>query len=243
MTPEIQESVLKRVVWSALTSRQSRFSVGDAKARRFDPAITPFAASIDNSEAALASLAQVLGDEDDHVYLLQAEEVGLPDSIETVKSALGVLMIEQLPGESPSLELGIHALSLADVPDMVELAELTQPGPFTARTPEIGSFWGIRRNGKLAAMAGTRLNLDGYTEVSGICTHPGFRGHGFASALSRFVAAQIRARGDRPFLHAYADNHGAIALYRKLGYDIWSEVNVAVIRRKPAVAAATDPGT
>jgi predicted GNAT family acetyltransferase len=81
-------------------------------------------------------------------------------------------------------------------------------------------------------MAGTRLNLTGFTEISGICTHPDFRGLGLASSLSLHVAATIRARGDTPFLHAYADNHGAIALYRKLGFEVWREVNVAVVRHR-----------
>lgn len=115
---------------------------------------------------------------------------------------------------------------------MVALAELTRPGPFTSRTPELGPFWGIRHDGRLAAMAGTRLNLDGYREISGICTYPDFRGQGLAKAQTVHVAANIRAKGDTPFLHAYADNHGAIALYRKLSFDIWSEVSVAVVRQK-----------
>jgi len=90
---------------------------------------------------------------------------------------------------------------------------------------------GARLDNRLAAMGGTRLNLEGYTEISGLCTHPDFQGRGLATALTLHIAKVIRSRGDRPFLHAYADNHGAIALYRKLGFDIWSEVNVAVVRR------------
>ncbi|MHA7774049.1 GNAT family N-acetyltransferase [Roseibium sp. M-1] len=223
---------LNRAVWSALTTRQEPLSKGDALARRFDPAISPFAATRDNSPEALAALSRLIGAEGDHVYLLQAEDVALPDALEASVTALGVLMTEIDPQLDPSPAAGILPLDQADVPEMVALAELTKPGPFTARTPELGTFFGVKRDGRLAAMAGTRLNLPGFTEISGICTHPDFRGLGLASSLSLHVAATIRARGDTPFLHAYADNHGAIALYRKLGFEIWREVNVAVVRRR-----------
>jgi ribosomal protein S18 acetylase RimI-like enzyme len=223
---------LQRAVWSALTSRQQPFSRGDALARRFDPAISPFAATRDNSPQALAALGRLIGPGEDHVYLLQADEITLPDELEPSVTALGVLMSEVAPRTDKTPAAGIEPLERSDIPEMVALAELTKPGPFTARTPELGTFFGVKRDGRLAAMAGTRLNLTGFTEISGICTHPDFRGLGLASSLSLHVAATIRARGDTPFLHAYADNHGAIALYRKLGFEVWREVNVAVVRHR-----------
>ncbi|POF34863.1 GNAT family N-acetyltransferase [Roseibium marinum] len=221
-----------RTVWSALTTRQSAFSRGGDLAKRFDPAVSPFAAAKDNSRPALEALADLIDPGEDRVYLLQAEDIALPDALEAEVTALGVLMTERRAGPDAGVDAGIIALTASDISEMVALAELTKPGPFTARTPELGRFWGVKHDGRLAAMAGTRLNVTGFTEVSGICTHPDFRGRGLASTLSRHVADEIRARGDTPFLHAYADNHGAIALYRKLGFEILSEVNVAVVRRR-----------
>ncbi|XHC10515.1 GNAT family N-acetyltransferase [Labrenzia sp. ac12] len=230
-----RDSLLKRVVWSALISRHAQFSQGGDLARRFDPAISPFAAAANNSPEALAALAGLIQPGDDRAFILQADDIALPHELEAEITALGVLMVEVSPSAGPSRSTSIVQLDETDVPEMVELAALTKPGPFTARTPELGTFFGIRLDGRLAAMAGSRINLDGYTEVSGICTHPDFRGRGLASELSLHVTEVIRNRGDIPFLHAYADNHGAIALYRKLGFEIWREVNVAVVRRKAQI--------
>lgn len=224
-------ALLNRVVWSALTSRQNQFSRGEDLALRFDPDVSPFAASRDNSPEALAALASLMSPKDPPVYLLQADEIALPSDLEIEMTALGVLMTEKTPQPEAAPKVTIVSLQQPDIDEMVSLAELTKPGPFTKRTPELGQFYGVKLDGRLAAMAGTRLNLDGYTEISGICTHPDFRGRGLASELSIWVASKIRERGDTPFLHSYADNEGAIALYRKLGFEIWSEVNVAVVRR------------
>ena len=108
-------------------------------------------------------------------------------------------------------------LGLADVPEMLDLTARTKPGPFLPRTFELGVYLGIRRHGKLVAMAGERLHPEGWTEISAVCTDEAWRGHGLASRLIRAVGAGIRARGEIPFLHAVATNP-AIRLYEELGF-------------------------
>ena len=83
----------------------------------------------------------------------------------------------------------------------------------------------------MAAMAGERMRFPGYTEVSGVCTHPDFRGRGFARRLSAATAVRIEARGEQPFLHAWQTNRAAIKLYEALGFKLRAEVNVAVLQR------------
>src|SRR5579885_1812216 len=115
---------------------------------------------------------------------------------------------------------------------MLALATLTEPGPFLTRTHTMGSFLGIRIGGRLAAMAGERLRFPGHTEVSGVCTHPDFRGRGLARRLSMRVAARIESRGEQAFLHAWSANRPAISLYESLGFEIRAELGVKVFERQ-----------
>jgi predicted GNAT family acetyltransferase len=114
---------------------------------------------------------------------------------------------------------------------MLALATATLPGPFTLRALDLGPFWGIRDAGKLVAMAGVRMALPGWTEVSGVCAAPEARGKGYARLLSLRVMAEIAKRGDGAFLHAWSTNQAAIGLYQSIGFAIRAELQAAMLRR------------
>lgn len=215
---------LDRPVWWALKTRQSEFARGGGAALAFRTDVEPFAASMDDDAGSLQALA-ALAVPGENLLLIQAEASPSLPMLELVSDAVGVQMVAQreIGGDLPA---GAVALGDEDAPDMIALAQMTRPGPFRANTHKLGQFWGVRREGVLVAMAGERLKLPGFTEVSGVCTHPDWRGHGFARQLSQFVAAQIQRRGNTPFLHAYADNDGAIGLYRQLGFEVRTEMQV-----------------
>lgn len=139
------------------------------------------------------------------------------------------LLAEQVPAPAPGD--AIVPLSDADAPEMRALAALTRPGPFASMTHRFGGFVGIRREGQLVAMAGTRMRLTGFTEVSGVCTHPEHRGQGHAERLIAHVASEIVARGERAFLHSYPDNERAMVLYAKLGFRRRADLMVTVLQR------------
>jgi len=120
-----------------------------------------------------------------------------------------------------------------DVPEMLELVTETEPGPFLTRTIELGDYVGVRDDGRLIAMAGERLRLDGWTEISAVCTSPGHRGRGLASALVRALAANIEGRSERVFLHVLAGNTGAIRLYEELGFRVRETATLTVAGPKP----------
>jgi len=93
---------------------------------------------------------------------------------------------------------GTIVLGPDDVPAMMELAELTKPGPSSARTYELGTFLGIRVGNQLAAMAGERMKLDGYSEITAVWTHPSNRGRGYAQALLSAVSRRGARRDAVP---------------------------------------------
>ena len=218
---------LDRPVWSALTTRQRAFAVGDDLARRFDPAVGPFAAVADDDAEHLTRLAALVA-RHGPVVLLQRDEIPVPDGTTARLSAPGVqLVLERLRAVPATAEM--VPLGAADATEMVALAKLTEPGPFEARTPELGGFLGVRVGGRLVAMAGERMKPEGFTEVSGVCTHPDHRGHGYAAMLSAAVADRIVGRGETPFLHAYASNRAAVALYERLGFVLRAPVEVLAL--------------
>ena len=124
---------------------------------------------------------------------------------------------------------------------MLDLAKRTKPGPFLARTAELGEFLGIRRGGALVAMAGERLHPPGWTEISGVCTDDGWRGHGFATRLMRVLMAGIRARGETPFLHALASNTGAVRLYESMGFRLRRTITFTAVRVPADVSVLRHP--
>ena len=223
--------LLDRPVWSSLTTHHAPLSAGNELARRFVGDVNLFASACDDSPAALEALATLVKP-GETVYILQVPSIVAPPGFVEVKSAKGVQMVATRKMDLQRNSDDIVQLSDDDAPEMLALAELTEPGPFLARTNRMGMFLGIRVAGRLAAMAGERMRFPGYTEVSGVCTHPDFRGRGYARRLSAAVTVGIEARGERPFLHAWKSNHSAISLYEGLGFQLRSEVNVAVLKRR-----------
>jgi predicted GNAT family acetyltransferase len=221
---------LDRPVWESLTTHHASLSEGNTLARRFLRDVNLFASARDDSPEALAALAALVG-RGDTAVLLQVPDNVIPPGFVVAKAAQGVQMVATRSVQPEPTGAEILTLGDADAPEMLALARLTEPGPFEARTHTMGTFLGIRIGGRLASMAGQRLHLPGFTEVSGVCTHPDFRGRGFARCLSAAVTAQIEARGEQPFLHAWKTNHAAISLYEALGFRVRAEVNVTVLER------------
>lgn len=217
-------------VWHALRSHLSPIAQGDERALRCLPHINLFGAAAGDSEQDLRALA-ALYTEGETMFTLQARHQPSPPGMELRKAAPCLQLLAERAITLPACQWQMQVLGAEDAQEMLALAELTAPGPFRAETWRMGTFYGVRIEGRLAAMAGMRMHLPGYREVSGVCTHPDFRGLGLARALSAKVAAQIQAAGEQPFLHAWLDNQAAIKLYQDLGFVIRCEMQVAVYRK------------
>lgn len=231
---------LDRPVWSALTTRQADIAERVGDALRIKPDYGVFAAAADASDAARAALAD-LPSRPEGLWCLEKDPVAPPPGLVVHHSAPCVQMIaDHVVAPKPPFEL--VRLTDADAPEMVALARMTEPGPFFDHTNRMGDFIGVCAKDLLIAMAGERLRPEGYTEVSGVCTHPDFRGRGYAGGLMRIVAARILARGEVPFLHSYAENAGAIALYESLGFRLRSPMTLTVLTRPEESGAVAGHG-
>lgn len=205
--------VLDRPVWHSLGGPQASLNVGQGAVRRLDPAYGPFAAAEPGQEAELVH--HLIGGE---IWLVETEAVTAPVGLSALREAPLMQMIADGPIASFD-DPEITPLGAADAPEMADLALATEPGPWAAETWRYGQFYGIRIDGRLAAMAGERMRpAADLAEVSGVCTWPEFRGRGLAARLIRKVISGMAARGEVPYLHSYATNASAIRLYESLGF-------------------------
>ena len=209
---------LDRPVWNMLTGPQAGLARGGDFAWRLDPAYGPFAAARDQSDAALAALAALVSPGEE-VWLVEPEAWPAPPGMRVLRTAELAQMVAAQPAPTRAGDEHVVRLGAGDSGAMTELALSTKPGPWGAQTCNYGQFYGVLRDGALAAMAGERMRPAlGLAEVSGVCTWPQYRGQGLAGQLIRRVTAGFIARGDTPFLHSYAANAGAIGLYEALGF-------------------------
>jgi ribosomal protein S18 acetylase RimI-like enzyme len=209
--------VLDRPVWNALTGRQAALAQGDARAWRLAEDYGVFVAGADGSPESDGAIRALIPP-DGALWTVEGRPHGAPaDTVAIREAHLHQMVAEALTPAPPPL-FDILPLGDAEAHEMFVLARLTEPGPYNRETHRLGQFVGVKVEGRLVAMAGERLRPAGFTEVSGVCTHPDHRGRGYAGALMRHVTAAILARGEVAFLHSYASNAGAIALYEALGF-------------------------
>jgi predicted GNAT family acetyltransferase len=221
---------LDRPAWTALTTRQAALAEGDAaRAVRIKAEYGIFIAGADHSPASLAAVAALVPVDREVAMVEAAPWPTIPWVASEVRAICQ--MVAERPATEPVPGVTITPLTDADGPQMLALATLTRPGPFSTRTHLMGDFVGVKEGGRLIAMAGERLRAPGFTEVSGVCTLPEHRGRGLAGALMRRVMAGVVARGETPFLHAYPSNTGAIALYETLGFRLRREMIMTVLTR------------
>jgi GNAT superfamily N-acetyltransferase len=223
------DAALDNVTWAALTGPLAHFAEINGRAARCDPDVSPFTALADPADPlAWRDLADLVGLGAD--LFVAGPRVIPPPGWDRVGGLSGLQMIDA--GVTGDDDPEAVVLGAADVPDILELVGRTQPGPFRKRTVEMGRYLGIRRGGRLIAMAGERLRVPGWTEVSAVCTDPDHRDQGLAARLVRAAVAGIEARGERPFLHVLTDNTGAIRLYARLGFEVRTPVTFGVFRER-----------
>jgi ribosomal protein S18 acetylase RimI-like enzyme len=227
--------LLDNIIWNALTTRQSQFAACFEQARRFVPEVGPLAGFAEPTKQGYESLAGLLSVGTTVAVFLEEPYEPRPGWKVVGGAPLLQMVCDngawQRPGER-SQDLKFVELNSGDSPEMLELTSLTKPGPFGTRTHELGTYLGIRVDGKLVAMAGERLKIPGFTEVSAVCTHPDHLGRGYAATLMKEVMRRICDRGETPCLHVRHDNVRAIELYKRLGFHERRVAYFALLRKE-----------
>lgn len=210
---------LNNPVYEALLSGDARLGFGEGLVRCFQETVSPFAGFPEGYEKGFDDLFDLLPA---HRKILYATRMFIeqPSGWHLTHKITGLQFVftANPPAGSNSNMPQLVPLNTSYVDEMVQLAALTKPGPFNVRTIEFGHYYGIFEGNRLAAMAGQRLHVLNYTEISAVCTHPDYLGRGFAAALILHQIKLICQKGQVPFLHVRDDNGRAIALYERLGF-------------------------
>ena len=224
---------LDNPVWHALGSGDADLAEARPGARRYRPDVSVFY-GVDRLDAlSWAALAELAGAHRG-VVLVRDDVHRVPPGWTRHETLFARQMVlEDLPGHSsPNIDnvpASIRALDADDADRMLQLVGATRPGPFRARTHELGPYVGVFDGERLVAMAGERMHLPGFTEISAVCTHPDVRRRGLGAALTRHVAAAILERGETPFLHVAEGNDGARRIYEQLGFVTRKVVTVEIL--------------
>ena len=233
---ETPAHLLDRPVWHALSSCHAAWARRHGRAIGYDPAASPFVSTPDDCPNSLADLHGLVRGSG-RGALFTTEPLTFPDTLACVRRAHVEQMV--LPTPLPDRIGRPHGIEVRDLiardgAAAQALVELTKPGPFGARTLELGRYVGAFERGALVAMAGERLRLPGHVEISAVCTHPAHRGEGLARRLIAAVAQGVFDRGLVPFLHVFADNAGAVAAYCTMGFATRRVMHLAVIEAREA---------
>ena len=215
--PTLGDPVLDNPIWASLTGRHAHLAQRHGRAARYLPDVSRFVAiSAEGDDGVWDDLAALL--DPGAPVMITGLAGSLPDGWQVRFRGQGLQLIDTAVAAEPDPEAVV--LGAADVPEMLELVARTEPGPFAPRTIELGTYLGIRRDGKLVAMAGERAKPPGWTEISAVCTDAAHRGQGLGTRLVRAIAHGIRQRGETAFLHTASTNTNAIRLYTSIGFSL-----------------------
>jgi len=223
-----QYKKLDNPAWHSLTETHARFALGNATLKRYDPGIVLFAGFNVEEKNATVQFDKVFNAGDS--FFLFDYFPSLPHNykIETVIQCLQ--MVCERPVQQAITEQLVQ-LQQKDREEMYTLVSTVFPGYYLPDTPLMGDYFGIFKKGKLVAMAGERLRMNGLTEISAVVTHPDHQGRKHAQQLISLLDDKNLQAGNIPFLHTGAENERAIGIYELLGYTKRRMIPVTKIKR------------
>ena len=222
-------SALDNIMWHCLSGPHAHFATGAGAVRRYAPGFSPIVGCAEPTQPDFDELSRHCSSGESFYFDIWSA-AGPPGwRIDKEARMFKMIWVGPAPAEDPAPDA--VRLSPQHYPQAVELATLTNPGPFGPRTPELGEYFGYFESGKLIALAGERMCAGNLHEISGICTHPDFQGRGLARRLTLKLVRRQMERGKKTFLHVMTHNTGARHLYEKLGFRVYLETNVRVVTK------------
>lgn len=213
---ELTDTRFLNPVWHALHGPHRHLAIGSGAACRYPADVAPFAAMEAGSDTAHRHLHALLGVGESVWVAGEPHHPGL--RVEQELECVQMVFLRDAPPPVPAPGSDIVPLCGENAGEMVALTDVAFPGFFRPATHQMGRYVGIRMDGRLIAMAGERLRLEGCPELSGICTHPEHRGKGLAAGLIGHLVETHRRAGLTSWLHVGAPNTRAIQLYERLGF-------------------------
>jgi ribosomal protein S18 acetylase RimI-like enzyme len=219
------EQVLDNPIWHSLNSRHAHLALTCGEAKRYPPEVAPFVGV--PSVAAEPHLDKLIS---------PGERVGILNIIPPLESWTVIKdldLYQYIWSGQAQAKPDEQAVKLteAHLPAMLELTALVYPAYFRPGTARLGDYVGLFDGGRLAAMAGIRMSMHGHQELSAICTHPDYRGRGYAKRLTLHLVDQILKQGDLPFLHTEADNLAGQKVYEAVGFEVRAALPFKVLER------------
>ena len=222
-------ALLDNIMWNCLSGPHAKFATGAGAIRRYAPGFSPIVGCEDPEHPDFAALEPFC--QSGESFYTDIWSGRAPEGWQLDKEARMWKMVWSAPMPAEDHAPDAIPLRSEHASQAVELAKLTNPGPFGIRTPELGDYFGYFDGGRLIAMAGERMCAGDLREVSGICTHPDFQGRGLAKKLTLKLVRLQMQRGLTSYLHVMSHNTAARGLYEKMGYRNYLETTVRVITR------------
>ena len=200
---------LDNPAWYALNSLQKQYAVGTAHIKCFQQNILPFAAY--GTPEDISAIDPYLED----AFYFIGDLPPLPSNWVLLKELPCVQMILQSPIAATAV---VSPLNASHSKAMLDLINKVQPGFYKADTLLLGDYYGVWQDDKLVAVGGERIQLESFTELSSIVTHPDYTGRKYAQHLITHLCNTNLSKGNIPFLHVLQSNDRAIRLYEYMGF-------------------------
>jgi ribosomal protein S18 acetylase RimI-like enzyme len=222
-------SALYNPFWSSLQSRHRNLAQRAGDVARYPAEYAPFL-GVRHAQADVADALEPLIAPEETVLLIGvAPRVPEGWHLEAFDPLAQMTCPEPIPVIDGPEVIELDERHRADV---LALTALVYPHYFRPRTMELGRYFGIYEDGRLAAMIGERMGTETTREMSAICTHPDFNGRGYARRLTALLTNDALAHGNLPYLHVSHENLRAKRLYERIGYRFRPDIGFWALRRQ-----------